>query len=80
MAHLALLSRLDSKIMITPSPAPVCVPPILEVREMQHIFVPSLPELLSADQASSYPYEKTFEEAKNEPIFVLHTSGSTGKH
>ncbi|KAF2491843.1 putative NRPS-like enzyme [Lophium mytilinum] len=25
-----------------------------------------------------YPYEKTFEEAKYDPAFILHTSGSTG--
>lgn len=43
--------------------------------------IPSLDELLSGsekDAPPDYPYEKSYEEAKDEPIFILHTSGSTG--
>ncbi|KAI9043969.1 putative NRPS-like enzyme [Aspergillus affinis] len=34
--------------------------------------------LLTNVDVPAYPYEKTFEEARNEPAFALHTSGSTG--
>lgn len=45
------------------------------------IAIPSLEELLNGkenDAPPDYPYEKSYEEAKDEPIFILHTSGSTG--
>jgi thioester reductase-like protein/acyl-CoA synthetase (AMP-forming)/AMP-acid ligase II len=54
---------------------------VLEEGSFTVIQIPSLQELLSGDERNSppdYPYEKSYEEAKDEPIFVLHTSGSTG--
>ena len=39
--------------------------------------VPELASLLD-DNHSPYPYTKSFDEAHGEPIFALHTSGSTG--
>jgi hypothetical protein len=41
--------------------------------------VPSFEEMLDGGTTTEpYPYKKTFEEAKNNPIIVLHSSGSTG--
>lgn len=41
--------------------------------------IPELEDLLWAkDEPPHYPFTKTFEEAKNDPFLVLHTSGSTG--
>jgi acyl-coenzyme A synthetase/AMP-(fatty) acid ligase len=41
--------------------------------------IPELKDLLCAeDEPPHYPFTKTFEEAKNDPFLVLHTSGSTG--
>lgn len=51
---------------------------ILEDREMQKLHIPSLHELLSYEKVEHYPFEKSFEEERDNPIFVLHTSGSTG--
>ncbi|KAK8199263.1 uncharacterized protein BKA78DRAFT_358465 [Phyllosticta capitalensis] len=43
------------------------------------IKAPSWEELLAEpDSAPRYPYTKSFEEAKNDEIFIFHTSGSTG--
>lgn len=39
--------------------------------------IPSLEEMYSTPSAE-YPYTKTFDEAKNDPIIIAHTSGSTG--
>lgn len=39
--------------------------------------VPSLKEMLDS-KAEPYPFSKSFEEARNDPIAVLHSSGSTG--
>lgn len=40
--------------------------------------VPSF-QVMFENQADHYPYEKSFEEARNDPIVVLHSSGSTGE-
>lgn len=41
--------------------------------------IPELRELLwLKDEPRHFPFTKTFEEAKNDPYLVLHTSGSTG--
>lgn len=40
--------------------------------------VPSF-QVMFDSQAEHYPYEKSFEEARSDPIVVLHSSGSTGE-
>ncbi|KHO00565.1 Male sterility, NAD-binding protein [Metarhizium album ARSEF 1941] len=47
-------------------------------RRMKSWAVPPLKEWLQAPPASPFPYAKTFEEARWDPLVVLHTSGSTG--
>lgn len=39
---------------------------------------PSLKWCLDADEAPHYAYNKTWEEAKDEEILIIHTSGTTG--
>lgn len=50
----------------------------LQDYQMTKLVIPTLDELLIEEDVPPYPYEKSYEEAKNDPIFVLHTSGSTG--
>ena len=46
---------------------------------MKRFEIPSLEELLEPEnKPESFPFNKTYEEAKNDPLCVLHTSGSTG--
>lgn len=33
---------------------------------------------LSAEGTERYPYDKTYEEAKNDEIIIIHTGGTTG--
>ena len=40
--------------------------------------VAELDHLLSTSGVQPYLYEKTFEEAKHDPIVISHTSGTTG--
>lgn len=47
--------------------------------QMKTMVLPSLQHLLEAPLSEEYPYERTLAEAKNDPAFVLHTSGSTGQ-
>lgn len=65
--------------MVTTEPRAPCVPPILEKMNMQTMTLPSLQQLLEVTNVEEYPYEKTFAEAQNDPAFVMHTSGSTGR-
>ena len=40
--------------------------------------IPSIDELL-ATNAKPYPFQKIFENVKDDPVVVLHSSGSTGR-
>jgi acyl-coenzyme A synthetase/AMP-(fatty) acid ligase len=43
-------------------------------------IMPSLEELLNmTEHVEHYEYDKTFNEAKDEPCLILHSSGSTGQ-
>ncbi|KAJ6442161.1 L-aminoadipate-semialdehyde dehydrogenase [Purpureocillium lavendulum] len=53
------------------------VQPWIDQREMTATEVPSAVEWLSSE-AKMFPYNRSFEEARFEPLCVLHTSGSTG--
>ena len=52
--------------------------PILAKRAMRIFVIPELDDLLFGSQVETYPYEKTFEEARHDPFVTCHTSGSTG--
>jgi acyl-coenzyme A synthetase/AMP-(fatty) acid ligase len=41
-------------------------------------MIQNLDELFHPDPVNLYPYTKTFDEARQDPFVVLHTSGSTG--
>lgn len=41
---------------------------------MAHFVVPEQEELLKDDFVPDFPYERTVEEARLEPLVVLHTS------
>jgi long-subunit acyl-CoA synthetase (AMP-forming) len=45
---------------------------------MRLIYVPDLEDLLAPGEIPRYKYLKSFDEAKDDPLVVLHTSGSTG--
>ncbi|KAJ5272905.1 NRPS-like enzyme [Penicillium angulare] len=77
-AHVNLLERLNCQTLLSTSPELPCVPQILQNHSQRQIHIPSLVDLLSSDNVPHHAYEKSFEEAQDDPIFVLHTSGSTG--
>lgn len=45
---------------------------------MSHSMVPELDEVLDSEPVQHYAFETSFEEAKDDPWLILHTSGSTG--
>ena len=47
------------------------------VKDLTVIRIPSLQDMV-AKNTEHYPYTKTWEEAKNDIVLIIHTSGSTG--
>lgn len=71
------MKQLDCKTILVPAVRPPVVNTILEDYEMRVYQIPEVHDLIDQDHAH-YPYEKKFEEARSEPLIVLHTSGTTG--
>lgn len=45
---------------------------------MEKVIIPDLDFFLHSNDYPTYPYNKSFAEARHSPIVILHTSGSTG--
>lgn len=56
----------------------VDVSDILKQRPMKHVIIPELDDLVDGNPVAHYQFRKSFDEAKNDPFLILHTSGSTG--
>ncbi|ORY14412.1 hypothetical protein BCR34DRAFT_646399 [Clohesyomyces aquaticus] len=74
--HADLVKKTGCTILIHTREFPVCG--ILEKCRLEILCMPELDFLLDDTPCDHYPYTKTWEEAKNDPILVVHTSGSTG--
>ncbi|MCJ1465426.1 hypothetical protein MMC07_004044 [Pseudocyphellaria aurata] len=51
---------------------------IAEEPNIQRISVPEVHEWVNEEEAQSYNYEKSWDEAKLDPWMIFHTSGTTG--
>lgn len=79
--HLAVLDKCACTRWILPSQKLGRVQQILDMRPMTVINLPDQLDLLAFDkdnEVPAYPYDKTFDEARQQPFVILHTSGSTG--
>jgi long-subunit acyl-CoA synthetase (AMP-forming) len=58
------------------------MPPLVEdflgQKPMKVLELPGVDELLDAESTKPFIYDKTFDEAVNDPFCILHTSGTTG--
>ena len=77
LAQLNLIGLVDCKTTLVPATHPPAIDGILESYDMRVHQIPSLESLLDQEHPH-YPFEKTFEQARSEPLIVLHTSGTTG--
>ncbi|GAW24606.1 hypothetical protein ANO14919_141970 [Xylariales sp. No.14919] len=76
-AHKALLDTLGCKTLITTAPIPPPALTILNAAQPQMLTAPEVGRLL--DQAyEHYSCDRTYEKNGREPIWAIHTSGSTG--
>ena len=74
--HLALMDKTDASFLMSAST--VKIHDILASRPMKHAIISELDELLYSPPIKTYPYSKSYEEAKNDPYLILHSSGTTG--
>ncbi|KAF2116793.1 putative NRPS-like enzyme [Lophiotrema nucula] len=72
-----LIGALDGTIMLTSSSRSQIINEVVATRAMSNYTIPELEYLLDT-QHSPFPYDKTFAEARMEPLVALHTSGTTG--
>ena len=76
-AHKSLFEAAKCDILLTTDPKPPPVTALLTAHKMDVVIVPSLETLLDQEHAP-FSYNKTYEDSHSDPIYVLHTSGSTG--
>lgn len=76
--HLAVTDKCDCHFWVLPEQRVGRVDQLLEQRSMKVVPLPEVLELLDRAPVTTYPYTKTFDEARQDPFVVLHTSGSTG--
>jgi thioester reductase-like protein/acyl-coenzyme A synthetase/AMP-(fatty) acid ligase len=78
-AQISLLAGLSCSKLITTDPNPAGTSLIERVMTGK-LMIPSLDDLINLDfsRVTPWPYNKSFEQTRDDPIFVLHTSGSTG--
>ncbi len=76
--HATLFKSTNCKVLLTPSPArsPI-VAAIQDALPLQLLDSPSVQDLLN-NYHPHYSFPKNFATAKDEPLVVLHTSGTTG--
>ncbi|KAI4103538.1 MAG: hypothetical protein L6R37_003755 [Teloschistes peruensis] len=74
--HLNVLQGVDCQVFLRAKETNI--QHIASRRSMRIVVVPQLEALLHEHPVGIYPYTKTFEEGRNDPCLVLHTTGSTG--
>ena len=68
----------STKLLNSSELAPVVKKILSQETTVRNETVPSFDEMLNST-VEHYPYDKEFSEAKDDPVVVLHSSGSTGK-
>ncbi|KAI8946250.1 acetyl-CoA synthetase-like protein [Xylaria longipes] len=77
-AHISLVKRAGCSALLLPTESLPIAHRILEAWPMKHVSIPDLDYFLDEHHVDVVPFSKTFEELRNEPFCILHTSGSTG--
>ncbi|KAI0396543.1 acetyl-CoA synthetase-like protein [Xylariaceae sp. FL0594] len=81
-AQQSLFAALKCDVLLTTSPVPPPAKSVIEAVKPRQFIVPDIDDLLR-ETHDVYAYEKTFEEARDDPLMIMevhsnHTSGSTG--
>lgn len=75
--RISLFQSTDCKVLLTlAEPQSPVVSAILKKDPIQTVYTPGVYELLESSYAH-YPFPKIFADAKDEPLVIVHTSGTT---
>ena len=78
--HIRLMEDTQCKLFLTPAAVPPGAQDIIDRCNMRHVIVPEQSDWLDSREAvEEYRFTKTYQEARLDPLTVIHTSGSTGK-
>ena len=77
LAQINLMNLVGCKTLLVPEERLPIIDLVLNESEMRTLQTPKLKELLQHTHPE-YPFNKNFQDAQNEPLVVLHTSGTTG--
>ncbi|KAI0837983.1 acetyl-CoA synthetase-like protein [Hypoxylon sp. FL0890] len=76
--NLSLMNRTESTKLLYAAEATPIIKPLLTLSPTLHdVAIPAFDDMLNSTP-DHYPYNKEFDKAINEPLVVLHSSGSTG--
>ncbi|KAF2095550.1 acetyl-CoA synthetase-like protein [Rhizodiscina lignyota] len=73
----AVIEATDCKIWLKPSRG-TNIERVLDRVPLQLYDLPDIGHFLNDNPSRHYPYDKSWEEGKRDPAWILHTSGSTG--
>lgn len=76
--QVALLEKLECDILMTPEQMSDTTRGVLNSRAMRKFILPDLVFFFEDEPVQPYPYTKTWEEAREDPYVVMHSSGTTG--
>ncbi|KAM0145757.1 hypothetical protein ACHAPG_011474 [Botrytis cinerea] len=77
-AHISLVQRTGCSALLQSNESLPIARRILQGWPMEKITTPNLDYFLDEQRVDVIPFEKPFEEIRDEPFCILHTSGSTG--
>ncbi|KAI1812806.1 putative NRPS-like enzyme [Poronia punctata] len=76
--HRALFDRLRCRTLLTPDPIPPAARLVVDaVSPSRHLAVPSIEDLLTR-RYEHYDLDRSFQEIRQSPFVIMHTSGTTG--
>ena len=80
-AQLHILSIKNCKLYLRPKSMANAVNKVIEGNPaILTVTAPEIDELLCPENAEAVAYEKSWEDSKDDPWLVFHTSGTTGEH
>ncbi|KAL8802393.1 MAG: hypothetical protein Q9200_006593 [Gallowayella weberi] len=77
-SNLHLLESVQCTTIISPQPALPGLVPVLEQKNTRLLTVPALNDWLDGPPVTPRPFRKRFEDLRNKPFVIVHSSGSTG--
>ena len=77
-AHISLVKKTECSAFLFPSDDVRLARHILDSCPMQEVTTPDLEYFLDREPVEPVPFLKSFDQVRNDPFCILHTSGSTG--